>query len=254
LILRETPIKELFIQPAAGDSGGAIGAALYVYHVVLGKPRKFVMENAYWGEGYSQGDVKKFLDDNRIKYQIVDDDNRMTDVIVDDLRQGKVIGWFQGRFEWGPRALGNRSILADPRKGEMKNIVNSKIKFREPFRPFAPVILENSVRDYFTYDAAPQYPARYMLLVLPLRSEKSDDVPAVNHLGTGRLQTVRPEWNSRYCALVKKFGEATGVPVLMNTSFNLRGEPIVSSPADAFSTFTRSGLDVLVMENFRIEK
>lgn len=254
LILRETPIKELFIQPAAGDSGGAIGAALYTYHVILGKPRKFVMENAYWGEGYTQSEVKKFLDDNSIKYQIIDDDNRMTDVIVDDLKQGKVIGWFQGRFEWGPRALGNRSILADPRKAEMKNIVNSKIKFREPFRPFAPVILEQSVRDYFTYDASPQYPARYMLLVLPLRSEHADDVPAVNHLGTGRLQTVRPEWNARYHALVQKFGQATGVPVLMNTSFNLRGEPIVSSPADAFSTFSRSGIDVLVMENFKIEK
>lgn len=254
LILRETPIKELFIQPAAGDSGGAIGAALYMYHVILGKPRKFVMENAYWGEGYTQGEVKKYLDDNSIKYQIIEDDNRMTDVIVDDLKQGKVIGWFQGRFEWGPRALGNRSILADPRKAEMKNIVNSKIKFREPFRPFAPVILEQSVRDYFTFDASPQYPARYMLLVLPLRSEHADDVPAVNHLGTGRLQTVRPEWNARYHALVQKFGQATGVPVLMNTSFNLRGEPIVSSPADAFSTFSRSGIDVLVMENFRIEK
>jgi len=254
LILRETPIKELFIQPAAGDSGGALGAALYVHHVILGQPRKFVMENAYWGEGFSQGDVKKFLDDNSIQYQIIDDDNRMTDVTVDDLKQGKVIGWFQGRFEWGPRALGNRSILADPRKAEMKNIVNSKIKFREPFRPFAPVILEKSVRDYFTYDASAQYPARYMLLVLPLRSEKADEVPAVNHLGTGRLQTVRPEWNARYHALVQKFGQATGVPVLMNTSFNLRGEPIVTSPADAFSTFSRSGIDVLVMENFRIEK
>ena len=254
MILRETPIKELFIQPAAGDSGGALGAALYAYHVILGQPRKFVLEHAYWGEGYTSGDVKKFLDDNSIKYQIIDDDNRMTDVTVDDLKQGKVIGWFQGRFEWGPRALGNRSILADPRKAEMKNIVNSKIKFREPFRPFAPVILESSVRDYFTYDASSQYPARYMLLVLPLRSEKADEVPAVNHLGTGRLQTVRPEWNSRYHALVQKFGQATGVPVLMNTSFNLRGEPIVSSPADAYSTFTRSGIDVLVMENFRIEK
>lgn len=254
LILRETPIKELFIQPAAGDSGGAIGAALYTYHVILGRPRAFVMENAYWGQGYTEGEVRRFLDDNSIKYQVIDDSNRMTDVIVDDLQHGKVIGWFQGRFEWGPRALGNRSILADPRKGEMKNIVNNKIKFREPFRPFAPVILEKSVRDFFTYDASKQYPARYMLLVLPLRSEHADDVPAVNHLGTGRLQTVRPEWNARYHSLVEKFGQATGVPVLMNTSFNLRGEPIVTSPADAYSTFMRSGIDVLVLENFRIEK
>jgi carbamoyltransferase len=254
LILRQTPIKRLFIQPAAGDSGGAIGAALWAWHGLLGKPRQFVMEHAYWGEGYQPSQVKKYLDDNSISCQTIDDDERMTDQVVEDLRQGKVVGWFQGRFEWGPRALGNRSILADPRKAEMKNIVNSKIKFREPFRPFAPVILENSGRDYFTYDAASQYPARYMLLVLPLREEKAKDIPAVNHLGTGRLQTMRPEWNPRYHALVKKFGQATGVPVLMNTSFNLRGEPIVSSPADAMSTFTRSGLDVLVMENFRIAK
>ncbi len=254
LILRETPIKQLFIQPAAGDSGGAIGAALWAWHVLLGKPRKFVMEHAYWGEGYQPNEIKKYLDDNGIKYQLIEDDGKMTDQIVEDLKQGKVVGWFQGRFEWGPRALGNRSILADPRKGEMKNIVNSKIKFREPFRPFAPVILEKSVRDYFTFDAVSQYPARFMLLVLPLREDKSMDIPAVNHLGTGRLQTVRPEWNSRYHALVDKFGQATGVPVLMNTSFNLRGEPIVASPADAVSTFTRSGLDVLVLENFRIVK
>lgn len=254
LILRNTPIKRLFIQPAAGDSGGAIGAALWAWHILLGKPRKFVMEHAYWGEGYQPSEVKKYLDDNAISYQTIDDEGKMSDRIVEDLQQGKVVGWFQGRFEWGPRALGNRSILADPRKGEMKNIVNGKIKFREPFRPFAPVILENSARDYFTFDAASQYPARFMLLVLPLREDKAMDIPAVNHLGTGRLQTTRPEWNSRYNALVDKFGQATGVPVLMNTSFNLRGEPIVSSPADAMSTFTRSGLDILVLENFRIAK
>lgn len=253
-ILRETPFKELFVQPAAGDSGGALGAALYVYHVVLGKPRNFTLEHAYWGATYTNGDIQKALDERGAKYEIVEDDARMTDRIVDDLTRGKVVGWFQGRFEWGPRALGNRSILADPRRAEMKDIVNHKIKFREPFRPFAPVILENAVADYFTFDPSSQYPARYMLLVLPLREEKAHHIPAVNHLGTGRLQTIRREWNPRYYDLVEKFGRATGVPVLMNTSFNLRGEPIVASPTNALNTFFKSGIDVLVLENYRVEK
>ncbi len=253
-ILRETPIKELFIQPAAGDSGGALGAALYVYHVILGQPRKFTLEHAYWGARYDDGDIQKALDERGVKYQWIEDEARLNEMLVDDLTRGKVIGWFQGRFEWGPRALGNRSILADPRRAEMKNIVNHKIKFREPFRPFAPVILEDAVSDFFTFDPSAQYPARFMLLVLPLREDTATQIPAVNHLGTGRLQTVRREWNPRYYDLVEKFGQATGVPVLMNTSFNLRGEPIVASPANALNTFLKSGIDVLVLENYRVEK
>lgn len=253
-ILRETPIKELFIQPAAGDSGGALGAALYAYHVILGQPRRFTLEHAYWGATYSDAEIRAALDARGAKYQLIEDDARMSDLIVDDLTRGKVVGWFQGRFEWGPRALGNRSILADPRRAEMKDIVNSKIKFREPFRPFAPVILENAVADYFAFDPSAQYPARYMLLVLPLREDQAQHIPAVNHLGTGRLQTVRREWNARYYDLVQKFGQATGVPVLMNTSFNLRGEPIVASPANALNTFFKSGIDVLALENYRVEK
>ena len=171
------------------------------------------------------------------------------DRLVDDLMKGKVIGWFQGRFEWGPRALGNRSILADPRRADMKHIVNSKIKFREPFRPFAPVILEERAGEFFDGLSDPKrhYPARYMLLVLPWKGDAGNLIPAVNHLGTGRLQTMRREWNPRYYRLVEKFGEATGVPVLMNTSFNLRGEPIVGSPANAWNTFSKSGIDVLVL-------
>jgi len=168
---------------------------------------------------------------------------------------GKVVGLFQGRFEWGPRALGNRSILADPRSEEMKDLVNIKIKFREPFRPFAPVILEENAKDFFHGDnIAKQFTARYMLLVLPLKENKAETINAVNHMGTGRLQTIREEWNPRYYQIVKKFGEATGVPVLLNTSFNLRGEPIVNSPSNAFNTFSKSGIDVLVLENFMIRK
>jgi carbamoyltransferase len=256
-ILRETPFEQLFIQPAAGDGGSALGAALHAWHGLLGKPRSFVLEHAYWGKEYSEGEIKDFLENQNVSYEYFSDDEKLLDRLVGDLEEQKVVGWFQGRFEWGPRALGNRSILADPRSEEMKDLVNAKIKFREPFRPFAPVILEENTEDFFHWGehAARQFPARYMLLVLPLKDGgNAGTIDAVNHMGTGRLQTIREEWNPRYYRLVKRFGEATGVPVLLNTSFNLRGEPIVTSPANAFNTFSKSGIDVLVLQNFMIRK
>ncbi|NOR14331.1 MAG: hypothetical protein GQ544_01365 [Candidatus Aminicenantes bacterium] len=254
-ILRETPFEKIFIQPAAGDGGGALGAAMQVYHGLLGQPRNFVLEHAYWGKGYSEEEIHKFLEQNSISYEHYLDSEKLLDRVVEDLVKGKVVGWFQGRFEWGPRALGNRSILADPRNEAMKDLVNVKIKFREPFRPFAPVILEEHAEDFFHGEGiAQQFAARYMLLVLPFRDSMGESINAVNHLGTGRLQTIREEWNPRYYRIVKKFGEATGIPVLLNTSFNLRGQPIVNSPADAFRTFSESGIDVLVLENFMIRK
>ncbi len=255
-ILRETPVEELFIQPAAGDGGGALGAALQAYHGLLGKPRTFVMEHAYWGKEYSEDETKEFLDGNNISYEYFSDDEKLLDRTVDDLVEGKVVAWFQGRFEWGPRALGNRSILADPRSEEMKELVNAKIKFREPFRPFAPAILEERMGEFFENGdhVAKQYPARYMLLVLPLKENKAETIKAVSHMGTGRLQSIREEWNPRYYQVVKRFGEATGVPVLLNTSFNLRGEPVVNSPANAFNTFSASEIDVLVLKNYVVRK
>jgi len=254
-IVLETPFEKIFVQPAAGDGGGALGAALQVYHGSLRQPRDFILEHAYWGKGYTEEEIRKFLEQNSISYEHHVDDETLLDRVVEDIERGKVVGWFQGRFEWGPRALGNRSILADPRNGDMKDLVNVKIKFREPFRPFAPVILEEHAEDFFQGEGiARQYAARYMLLVLPFRAAKGESINAVNHLGTGRLQTIREEWNPRYYRIVKKFGEATGIPVLLNTSFNLRGQPIVNSPADAFRTFNESGIDVLVLENFMIRK
>ncbi len=254
-ILNETPFEDLFIQPAAGDSGAALGAALHVHHALLGRPRKFTLEHAYWGKKYGEGEIQSFLEGQNIKSERYADDNKLLDRVTDDLVAGKVVGWYQGRFEWGPRALGNRSILADPRSELMKDTVNIKIKFREPFRPFAPVILEQNADEYFVgRNTARQYPSRYMLLVLPLQEAKKDSINAVNHMGTGRLQTIREEWNPRYYRVVEKFGQATGVPVLLNTSFNLRGEPIVTTPANAYSTFSKSGIDVLVMENFMVRK
>jgi carbamoyltransferase len=254
-IMRESPFKQVYIQPAAGDAGGALGAALYAYHVLLGQPRRFVMEHAYYGESFSEAACADFLKTQGVEYDLIEDEKALVDMVSDALIDSKVVGLFQGRFEWGPRALGNRSILADPRRAEMKNIVNVKIKFREPFRPFAPVVPEERAGEYFDLGRADgQYPQRFMLMVSPVLPDKQEVIPAVSHMGTGRLQTVRREWNSRYYDIVHAFGQKTGVPVLMNTSFNLRGEPIVTTPANAFNTFSKSDIDLLVLERFVVRK
>ena len=255
-ILRETPFEELYVQPAAGDGGGALGAALWAYNTLLGKPRNFAMNHAYWGRSYSQSEIADFLRDHNIPHHRFDQDEGLLDQVVDRLMRGKVVGWSQGRFEWGPRALGNRSILADPRNPEMKDIVNAKIKFREPYRPFAPSVLAEQAEKYFELpNAAKHLPARYMLYVVPVRENQQANLPAITHVdGTGRLQTVFSEQSPRYYRLIERFGQATGVPVLLNTSFNLRGEPIVNTPANAFNTFSKSEMDCLVLENFLIEK
>ncbi len=255
-ILRETSFEELFIQPSAGDGGGALGAALWADNVLLGNPRRFRMEHAYWGKSYPLSEIRGFLDENRISYQHIKSEERLLDLVVDRLQQGKVIGWFQDRFEWGPRALGNRSILADPRNPQMKDIVNTKIKFREPYRPFAPSVLAECAESYFDLpNAARHHPARYMLYVVPVRPCKQSALPAITHVdGTGRLQTVFRESNPRYYNLIERFAQATGVPAVLNTSFNLKGEPIVNTPANAFNTFSRSEMDTLVLGDFVIEK
>jgi carbamoyltransferase len=255
-IVRETPFENVYIQPAAGDSGNALGAAFYAYHVLLGQSRQFVMEHAYWGAEYSVDEIKAAIEASGLSYETIEDDERLLDLVVDRLVKGNIIGWYRGRFEWGPRALGHRSILADPRLAEMKDIVNTKIKFREPFRPFAPVVLEERAAEYFDITSPERYyPARFMLLVAPIPEDKQDQIQAVCHVsGTGRLQTIRREWNPAYYRVVEKFGEATGVPVLLNTSYNLRGEPIVNTPQNAIDTFVRSGIDTLVMGQFLVSK
>jgi carbamoyltransferase len=255
-ILRETPFEELYVQPSAGDGGGAMGAALWAYHMVLGQPRRFVLEHAYWGQEHSREAIETFLQQQAIPYRRFDDDEKLLRGVVEGLESGKVIGWFQGRFEWGPRALGNRSILADPRRADMKDIVNTKIKFREPFRPFAPSVLEERTADYFVLpEPARHYPARFMLYVVDVQPHQRQHIPAITHVdGTGRLQTVNARTNPRYYQLIKQFGEATGVPVVLNTSFNLKGEPIVNTPEEAFRTFSRCGMDLLVLEHCLITK
>jgi carbamoyltransferase len=249
-ILRETAVTDLYVQPAAGDSGAALGAALFVAHHVLGHPRRFVMDHAYWGADLDQDRIRSTATTSGLRHVTCADDAELIDRTVDLLTNGGVIGWAQGRFEWGPRALGNRSILADPRRTEMKDIVNTKIKFREPYRPFAPSVIEERAAEFFDLpDCSRHYAARFMLLVTPVLQHRQSRIPAVTHVdGSARLQTVVQSTNPRYHSLIQTFGEASGVPVVLNTSFNLRGEPIVNTPEEALSTFSRSEMDALVLD------
>ena len=255
-ILREAPFEQIYIQPAAGDSGGALGAALYGYHTVLEQPRKLVLDHADWGEQHGAAEVEGFLRDSNIPFERFDDEEKLVGRVVDALQAGKVVGWSQGRFEWGPRALGHRSILADPRRPDMKDIVNTKIKFREPYRPFAPSVLVERAGEYFQLDdPAGHYPARFMLYVVDVNPDKQHLLPATTHVdGTSRPQTVHRNVSPRYYRLIERFGEATGVPVLLNTSFNLKGEPIVNTPREAFRAFSVSDMDLLVLENYLVLK
>ncbi len=250
-----TDVKEIYVQAAAGDAGTALGAALYVEHAVLGRPRGFVMEHSYWGPAYGEAEVRRALVDRvpgsesgdgrwgEVTVATVRDEERLARETAAALAAGEVVGWYQGRSEWGPRALGNRSILADPRRPDMKEILNRKIKRRESFRPFAPSVLEEATGDWFTLD----YPDPFMLKVYPIRPEKRAAIPAVTHAdGTGRLQTVSREANPRYHRLISAFAAATGVPMVLNTSFN-ENEPIVNRPEEAIDCFLRTRMDRLVL-------
>lgn len=253
-LMTESPFQNVYIQPNPGDAGGALGAAQYVWHELLGKREREAMHHPYWGEQYPAGRARAALDSAGLVVEELAEE-ALLERTVEALVEGKVAALSQGRFEWGPRALGNRSILADPRREAMKDLVNTKIKFREPFRPFAPVVMEQDAPDWFEVEGRhTQVPARFMQMVCPVRQEATARIPAVSHLGTSRIQTLREEWNPFYAAIVRSFGQATGVPILMNTSFNLKGEPIVSSPEDACKTFLASGLDLLVIPPFLAKK
>src|SRR5437764_278709 len=223
------------------------------FEALFGRPRAFVMDHASWGKVYDEGAIAGALRAGGYRFSRLDDDERVLDQAVEALQRGDVVGWYHGRFEWGPRALGHRSIIADPRREDMKDIVNIKIKFREPFRPFAPSVLAEKAAQCFDLgDAAKHYPTRFMLYVAPVTTDRA---PAITHAdGSSRPQAVHREFNPRYHRLIEKFAEATGVPLVLNTSFNLKGDPIVSTPADALDTFARSGMDVLLLENFVVRK
>lgn len=247
-ITEATPFREVFIQPAAYDAGGSVGAAMYAYHVMMGGRNRWMMDHAYLGPEYSREQIKQLLDSYGLRYTELDN------IEVEAARllaEGKVIGWFQGRMEFGPRALGNRSILADPRKPDMKDRVNLLVKERQSFRPFAPAVLEEKVKDYFLgVEASP-----FMLLVGKVRDEVRSRIPAVVHVdGTARVQTVSKVTNPKFWYLIHAFDKIAGVPVVLNTSFNIKGEPIVCSPRDAIRCFYSSGLDCLLMDNFLVRK
>ncbi|MBI3559187.1 hypothetical protein HY085_02220 [Candidatus Gottesmanbacteria bacterium] len=255
ILFRRGPFKRIFVQPASGDDGGSLGAALYVYHGILNKKRRFVQDHCFFGESFSEKNIEEFLKERKIIFQKMSED-RLTTFLATEIAKGKVVGFYHGRAEWGPRALGARSIIADPRKEEMKEIVNTKIKFREPYRPFAPVVLAEKADQYFELGKREhQYLTNFMLGVFPVKQAKKKVIPAVTHVdGSGRLQIISAKQNHRYFDIIKKFGDQTGVYILMNTSFNLKGEPIVNSPQDAFNTFSKSGLDILALEHYVVLK
>jgi len=247
-IRANTPFTDVYIQPASGDNGTALGAAYWVWNQTLGNPRGFVMEHGYWGTSYPDADVTPTLaarDDEEWDYHWThyDDEGALCAATAKLIADGNVVGWFQGRMEWGARALGNRSILADPRRADMRDLINTKIKFREKFRPFAPSILDEALDDWFV-DAATD---PFMQQVYPVRADKQSVLPAITHVdGTGRLQTVSPRTNPRYYRLISAFAALTGVPVVLNTSFN-ENEPICDTPAQALDCFLRTRMDVIVV-------
>jgi carbamoyltransferase len=252
-ILRETPIEEIYVPAAAGDAGLAIGAAYHVWHQALGQPRNFEMKHAYWGPEFNNDQLKRSLENKNIGA-----DFRVRELPCEILSQrvaaeiaaGKIVGWFQGRMEWGPRALGNRSILVDPRNAQMKDTLNRRIKHRESFRPFAPSILRERVGDYF----AQSHPSPFMLMAYSVKPDKRAEIPAPTHVdGTGRLQTVERETNPAYWNLIRNFEKLTGVPVLLNTSFN-DNEPVVCQPEQAIDCFRRTQMDLLVLGNYVVER
>ncbi len=247
LIRQNTPFREVFIQPAAGDSGTALGVAYYIWNVLLGNPRGYVMTDAYLGPEYDESELEQALQSFGVLYEKC---ANIEDRAADLLAAGKIVGWFQGRMEFGPRALGDRSILADPRQLEMKDLLNRRIKHRESFRPFAPAVLEEHVEEYFE----DSYPSPFMLMVFKVKPEKRPAIPATEHVDhTGRVQSVSKGANPRFWSLIEAFRQRTGIPLVLNTSFN-ENEPIVCSPQDALHCFATTKMDALVLGDFLITR
>jgi carbamoyltransferase len=248
-VIRETPFKNLFVQPAAGDAGGAVGVAHYLYNTLEKQPRGKPWTHAYLGPAYEDKEIREYLDSAGAKYRVLSD-AELVQATARLLSEGNVIGWFQGRMEFGPRALGGRSILADPRDPKMRDTLNMKIKFREGFRPFAPSVMADKASEWFEIDCD----SPYMLLVAQVREGKRV-IPSVTHVdGSARLQTVTREESPLYYSVIEEFERLTGVPIIINTSFNVRGEPIVCTPHDAYLCFMRTNMDQLVVGHHLLEK
>lgn len=249
-ILDLAEIDNVFVQPGAGDAGGSIGAAYYVWNGILKNPRSYVMEHAYLGPEYNTKEIKAAIIKNRLEYTELDE-TQLLDVVTEKISEGKTVGWFQGRLEFGPRALGNRTILGDARNPKMVDILNHRIKHREWFRPFAPIVKEEKAGEYFKMKNL----SPFMLLAPEVREEKKTIIPAVTHIdGTARVQTVSKKTNPLLWNLLDTFETKTGVPVLINTSFNLKGEPIVCIPEEAINDYLKSEMDCLVLGNCFLEK
>jgi len=253
-MLERTPFQQIYVQPAAGDAGLSVGAAFAIEHGVLGRPRGFVMEHAGWGPGYSEREIARAVEQRVADRDAVQVEELAEDSLVQaaarEIAAGHVLGWYQGRAEWGPRALGNRSIVADPRRAEMKDVLNERIKHREMFRPFAPSILEEATGEYFECT----HPSPFMTFAYNVRPEQRSAIPAPTHVdGTARLQTVSRRTNPLYWKLIRAFGDLTGVPVVVNTSFN-DNEPIVCRPEEALDCFLRTRMDALVMGNLMLRR
>lgn len=252
-ILRNTHFKRFWSQPDPGDGGTSVGAVFYIYNTILGHKRNFVLKDAYLGPAYSNGEIKEYLENNRIKYSEFKDDHELVKMAAKLIYENNVIGWFQDRMEWGPRALGARSILSNACNPKMQEILNLKVKHRERFRPFAPVVCEDDALKYFDCDDPVPEPTDFMLMVYPIIKKYQKVIPAVTHVdGSGRLQTIRRSQNHLYYDTIKEFGRLSHVPILINTSFNIRGEPIVCSPHDAYKCMMGTGIDLLVMGKYLI--
>jgi len=254
-ILRNSPFKNIWIQPNASDGGTSIGVAMYIYNTILGNKRNYRLKDAYLGPKFSTEEVKEFLDSNKIKYTSFNSDEELIKTATKLIYQNNVIGWFHGGMEWGPRALGNRSILANPCNPKAQDLLNEKVKHREKFRPFAPVVCEDDALTYFDCDEPIPEPTDYMLMVYPVRKEWHNKIPSVTHVdGSGRLQTIRRSQNKLYYDTIKEFGKLSGIPILINTSFNIRGEPIVCTPYDAYKCMMGTGIDYLIIDKFLIKR
>jgi carbamoyltransferase len=246
----KTAFDRLYIQPAAYEGGTSLGAAYYVYHQVLGRPRQFVMDQSCWGPGYDDSAVGKLLESRGMRYIRYESPRTLCETGARHIAEGKVVGWFQGRMEWGPRALGNRSILVDPRRAEMKDVLNARVKHREAFRPFAPSRVEERTGEFFDQG----HPSPFMLMTYRVKPSMRDRIPAVTHVdGTGRLQTVSRAMNPLFWSLIGEFDKVSGIPVILNTSFN-ENEPIVCTPHEALDCFLRTKMDVLVIGTHLIEE
>lgn len=254
-ILSRTKFKRVWIQPNASDGGTSIGVAAYIYNTILDYKRNYVLTDAYLGPSFTNEQIKQFLDSNKIRYTELKDDKDIVKTTARLANENNVIGWFQYGMEWGPRALGARSILANPSNPNAKELLNTKVKHREKFRPFAPVVCEDDALDYFECDKPVPEPTDFMLMVYPIKKKGHNVIPSVTHVdGSGRLQTIRRPQNHLYYDVIKEFGKLSGVPILINTSFNIRGEPIVCTPYDAYKCMMGTGIDYLVIGKYLVKR